>query len=210
MNVAIFDEPFKNLAAYEQASVLATSEHYFFGLKMQQHPQAVIKLNQLLNAIRPRHIIEIGAGNCGLSYLFALYANITGGSYMGFDLIQGKHASMLNQHLGGFLQKDVLNDAGNVEALKQRIAADGRVLLVCDAGKALEFNLYASSLKVGDFVITHDFAPDRETFERDIKGKVWDWHENWYERIAEACEKNNIVHTTYLNDVVWSCGYRYK
>lgn len=211
MTIPIDDTQFRDLAAREQAQVLATAEHYFFGLKMQQHPEALASLNRLLNLIKPRHVVEIGSGNAGLSYLFALYAVNTGGSYAGFDLIEGKHAEMLNTHFGGIVRADVLTDETNVNALKANLASlQGRVLLVCDCGKALEYNLYVPSLKVGDFVITHDFAPDAASFDRDIRGKRWNWFENWYERIEQVTLECGIVHTSALNDVVWSCGWKVK
>ncbi len=210
VTIPIDDTPFKDLAAREQAAVLGTAEHYFFGLKMQQHPQAVVRLNQLLNLIQPRTIVEIGSGNAGLSYLFALYAANTGGIYHGFDLIEGKHAGMLNAHFGPRIARaDVLTDPSNVTALKTNLAGlQGRTLLVCDAGKALEANLYIPSLKVGDFILMHDHATDAATFERDIKGRVWNWHESWDERVAETCAKHGIVQTTFMHDVVWFCGWK--
>ncbi len=211
VTIPIDDTPFKDLAAREQAQVLATAEHYFFGLKMQQHPQAVVRLNQLLNLIQPRNIVEIGSGNAGLSYLFALYAANTGGRYAGFDLIEGKHAATVNTHFGwdSIQQSDMLTATDNVQWLSKRLAdMQGRTLLVCDAGKALEANLYIPSLKVGDFILMHDHSPDAATFERDIKGRVWNWHESWDERVAETCAKHGIVQTTALHDVVWFVGWK--
>ncbi len=210
-SIPIDDTPFKDLAAREQAAVLATAEHYFFGLKMQQHPQAVVRLNQLLNLVQPKHIVEIGSGNAGLSYLFALYAANTGGTFVGFDLIEGKHKAMLNRHFGdsSIQCEDVLTNEESVKWVSTALAGlQGRTMLVCDAGKAIEALLYIPSLKVGDFILMHDHATDAATFERDIKGRVWNWHESWDERVAETCAKHGIVQTTALHDVVWFVGYR--
>ncbi len=211
-SIPIDNAPFDDLAAREQAQVLATAEHYFFGLKMQQHPQAVVRLNQLLNRFQPKNIVEIGSGNAGLSYLLATYATLTGGEYQGFDLIEGKHAALLNDYYsplkGSIRQADVLNDPLNVELVKGIIEQPGRTLVLCDAGKALEANIYIPSLKVGDFILMHDHATDAATFERDIKGRVWNWFESWDERVVEMCAKHGIVQTTALHDVVWFCGWK--
>ncbi len=210
--IPIDDTLFRDLAAREQAQVLATAEHFFFGLKMQQHPQAVVRLNQLLNLIQPRHVIEIGSGNAGLSYLLATYATLTGGTYHGFDLIEGKHAALLNDYYsplcGGIQRGDVLNDPVNIEMVKRLIAQEGRVCVLCDAGKALEARLYIPSLKVGDFILMHDHATDAATFERDLKGRVWNWHESWDERVADVCAQYGIVQTTALHDVAWFTGFK--
>jgi cephalosporin hydroxylase len=199
---------FKGIAEWEQANVLATANHTFFGLNMSQHPHAPLKINQLLNATQPTRVIEIGAGHGGLTVLLALYSITTGCALHSFDKTAGKHADLLRSLGRAVVLKDVLEDAENVEYVKSLIAAPGRVLLIADAGKAIEFNLYAPSMKVGDMIMMHDFSPTPETFERDIKGKVWGWHEAWYARVSDTCRACNIVHTPYLNDVVWSLGYR--
>lgn len=209
MEIKIKPTAFDGIAEAERQSVLGYASYDFFGLKMQQHPQAVVKLNQLLNAIEPARIIEIGSGDCGLSYLFAIYAHCKSISFHSYDIVDsGKHREMLVRHFGAFSKNDVIENAENTRGVAAMVAMPGRTLLICDAGKALEFNIYADHLKIGDFVLTHDFAPTPEEFRDKIQGRVWNWHENWYARIAEACAKNNIVHSPWMNDVVWSCGWR--
>lgn len=210
MTIPIDDSPFTDLAAREQAQVLGTAEHYFFGLKMQQHPRAPEYLNRFLNLVRPRNIVEIGAGECGLSVLFALYAINTGGRYGGFDIIDGKHKGTLEKILPGAVQKaDVLTNEENVKALQATLSSlDGVTCLYCDAGKAIEARLYIPHLKRGDWVLMHDHSPTHETFERDMKGRHWNWHESWDERVADVCEAHGVVQTTALHSVAWFCGVK--
>lgn len=200
---------FARLPAMELEGVLATANHRFFGLHMSQHPQAVVKLNQLLNAMAPARIIEIGAGNGGLTVLFAIYCSLVGTCTLhAFDKTPGRHAALLEGMGCPVVFKDVLEDPANVAEVAALVAATGRSIVCCDAGKALEFALYAPHMKVGDLILMHDFAPDLATFERDIKGKSWNWCESWYDRVAEVCHKHNIVHSAALNGVVWSLGYK--
>lgn len=206
--VAIDTTTFVGLDEWELKNVLGTADHTFFGLRMTQHPRAVVKLNQLLNAIKPARVVEIGAGNGGLTVLFALYCAATGASLHSYDIQGGTHHDQL-AHMGyPVSRKDVLTVEANVEEVKAIVAREGRTLIMADGGKAIEFNLLAPAMKVGDFICMHDFAPDAATFERDIKGKVWGWHEAWYERVAESCVKHNIVHSSELNGVVWSLGWK--
>jgi cephalosporin hydroxylase len=207
-SVAIDDATFAQLDQWELGNVLGTADHTFFGLRMTQHPYAVVKLNQLLNAIRPARIVEIGAGNAGLTVLFALYCAATGTQLHSYDIQDGTHHAQLAAMGYPISRKDVLTVEANVEEVRAIVAREGRTLIIADGGKAIEFNLLAPSMKVGDFICMHDFAPDAATFERDIKGKIWNWHEAWYDRVAEACAKHNIVHSPALNGVVWSLGWK--
>lgn len=200
---------FQKLPTFELDGVLSTANHRFFGLNMSQHPQAPFKLNQILNASAPARIIEIGAGNGGLTVLFALYCSLVKTCTLhAYDKTAGLHAGLLESMGYPVALKDVLEDPVNVAEVAALVAQPGRTLLMCDAGKALEANLYIPHMKVGDIIMMHDFSPTAATFERDIKGRVWNWHEAWYERVAETCHKHGIVHSNWTNDVVWSLGYR--
>lgn len=205
--IIIHDTPFMVLAEYEQAWAFGMAENVFFGLHMSQHPQAVIKINQLLKSSSPARIIEIGVGNGGLTTLFALYAKLNEISLHAYDKTEGKHHRLLRLLGCNVMLKDALEDTAVVEEIRELVASPGRTIIFCDAGKAIEFNLYAPFMKEDDLILMHDFASSPEVFETEIKGKgVWGSLEVWYERVAETCEKHNIVHTTYFNDVVWSCG----
>lgn len=210
-NVKIDDKNFYDMPKWEQHELFSTTHLKFFGLQMQQTPLAILKLNQLLNYGNFERIIEIGAGDGGLSFLFALWAKINNKEYHTYDIHdKGTNIELLKSFTQAFEVKDVIFNVENVESVRSLIQKDGRTLLVCDAGKTLEFNRYAESLKAGDFIMMHDFAPTKEIFENEIKGKIWNWHESWYSEVEDACIRNNIVHTTYFNDCVWSCGWREK
>lgn len=208
--VAIDNTLFADLGAWEMRNVLATANHRFFGLSMSQHPQAVVKLNQLLNATQPGRIVEVGCGHAGLTILFALYCQATGCELHTYDQQDGKHHALLARLGYPVSIGDVLTNQTNIEKIKNLVAQDGRTLLIADAGKAIEFRLYVPSFKIGDMVIMHDFSPTHETFESDIRGKIWNWHEAWYDRVADVCYDYGIVHSPYLNDVVWSLGVKVK
>ena len=77
---------------------LTHSGHFeFFGLKMSQIPEALIKISTLLQISQPTKIIEFGTGYGGFSHLLNIYCNknkIDFISYDAQDLIQD-----FNQHL---------------------------------------------------------------------------------------------------------------
>ncbi len=208
--VTIDNAMFADLGAWEMANVLATAQHRFFGLVMSQHPQAVVKLNQLLNATQPARIVEIGTGNGGLTTLLALYCAETGCQLHSYDQQDGKHHARLAA-MGYPVQiKDVLTNEANVGEVRGVVAREGRTLIMADGGKAIEFRLLAPVMKVGDIICMHDFAPTLEEFERDIKGRTWNWCEAWYDRVSDVCQQYSIVHSPALQSVVWSLGIKIR
>ena len=78
------NELFKDLTEKEWRTYMGTTSFEFFGLRSQQIPHALLKINRLLNEIKPARIIEIGAGDGGLSYLLGLYARIKGIKFHSF------------------------------------------------------------------------------------------------------------------------------
>lgn len=92
--------------------------------------------------------------------------------------------------------------------VKEYIARPGTTIVLCDGGsKKDEFNVLSDYLKVGDFILAHDYGYDSEVFERDIKGKVWNWCEITESDIAVPCNRNNLLDydRTTFNNVAWVC-----
>jgi FkbM family methyltransferase len=92
--------------------------------------------------------------------------------------------------------------------VKEYIARQGTTIVLCDGGsKKDEFNVLSDYLKVGDFILAHDYGYDAEVFERDIKGKVWNWCEITESDIAVPCNRNNLLDydRSTFNNVAWVC-----
>jgi hypothetical protein len=88
------------------------------------------------------------------------------------------------------------------------IQQDGITLILCDGGSKIhEFNLLSNYMKQGDYIMAHDYSQDKETFEKDVYMKLWNWHEISDKDIQEACDRNNL--TSYdkesFDKVVWVC-----
>ena len=64
-----------------------------------------------------------------------------------------------------------------------------------------------SFLKENDFIMTHDYAPDREYHSIFMRSQIWEWCEN----VAADLEafENDIVPASYWSqqflNVAWSC-----
>jgi hypothetical protein len=95
-----------------------------------------------------------------------------------------------------------ISDVFNAETeneIKELICQNGVTVIFCDGGnKIREFNLFSKYLKSGDYILAHDYAQNKEYFEQQIKGKIWDWCEITDQDIQNACEENNLE-KTYLS-----------
>jgi len=88
------------------------------------------------------------------------------------------------------------------------IRRDGTTVVLCDGGnKIREFNTLSSFLKEGDFILAHDYAVDRELFEREINRQVWNWCEITQGDIEQACIRENLLsyREDIFNNVAWTC-----
>lgn len=203
-NDLFFDLPEKEWRGY-----MGTTSMYHYGLKIQQTPLAIVKINQLLNEIRPSRIVEIGAGDGGLSFLLALYCRINGVEFHSYDIHdKGANIKELRLITDSFEVKDVIFNEENVKEVAGIIQKPGVTLCIFDAGKHVEGNKYFQYMKGGDYCMLHDFARDEETFEKHIKGRVWNWLECTYAQIEVEADKNNIVFTPWAEDCVWALGVR--
>lgn len=92
--------------------------------------------------------------------------------------------------------------------VKDYISKQGTTIVLCDGGsKRDEFNVLSDHLKTGDFILAHDYGYDAEVFERDIRGKVWNWCEITESDIAVPCKRNNLIDydRATFNNVAWVC-----
>jgi cephalosporin hydroxylase len=93
------------------------------------------------------------------------------------------------------------------------IKQDGLTIVFCDGGdKVKEFNLLSDFIKVGDIIMAHDFAVDRNYFDQHIYKKVWNWLEITESDIKSACDRNNLVdyNTEIFHKVVWGVKQKVK
>jgi 23S rRNA U2552 (ribose-2'-O)-methylase RlmE/FtsJ len=73
------------------------------------------------------------------------------------------------------------------------VQLDGVTIILCDGGdKVREFKIFSDYMKSGDHILAHDYAFDREFFDKNIYLKVWNWHELSESDIINSCEKNNL------------------
>lgn len=96
----------------------------------------------------------------------------------------------------------------NISKLESFLKTDKKLLILCDGNeKPTEFNLYSKYIKVGDFIMAHDYAVSYDYFESNIKHKKWDWCQITEGDIIDVCSKLNLIDYTDLdfNKEMWVC-----
>ena len=109
--------------------------------------------------------------------------------------------------------KDELNyifiNRGKIGGFAETIInQDGITLILCDGGSKInEFNLLSNYMKIGDFIMAHDYSENEETFKENVYMKIWNWHEIADKDIQEACNRNNLIshNKEIFNTVAWVC-----
>jgi cephalosporin hydroxylase len=152
-----------------------------------------------------KNVIELGTQRGGTSLFLNDLMNLYGGNnFVTFD--RNKCDVGVNQVVG-----DILNDQKIIDLIKTNIQKEGKTLLFCDGGdKKCEFNKFAPFLKDGDFIMLHDYAHDKEFFNREINRKVWFWHEAQFDDIKESVKKYNLTsyNTAQMSAFVYGCFFK--
>ena len=83
---------------------------------------------------------------------------------------------------------------GTSYCLNGTIKNSKNCLVLCDGGNKIdEFNLFSNHLKTNDVIMAHDFALNKDVFDKNIKGKVWDYLECSQSQIEGSIKRNNLA-----------------
>jgi cephalosporin hydroxylase len=103
-----------------------------------------------------------------------------------------------------FRNKDI-HAPETVKGISSRISSPGVTLLLVDGGdKNKEFNLYAPALKTGDWIMVHDYAPNKNTWEQ-LKDKTWLCWESWDSALRLEEHSLEKKYTERFQSVMWGC-----
>ena len=80
------------------------------------------------------------------------------------------------------------------------IQSPGISVVLCDGGsKKDEFRLLKPFLKPGDYIAAHDYAPNKEIYEKQFKDKIW----NWMEIQDSDIDMTDLEDLPEFNEVAW-------
>lgn len=168
------------------------------GWAAQQNPYCFEVFFNFLKKNKPKRILEIGTALGGFTYFLKYTCNKLqlDCEILSFD-IHGRHYYEEMVKYGIDVRIENVFDE-KYENLKQEIIdfinRDGLTLVLCDGGNKIgEFNLISKFLKKGDIIMAHDYAYDRDTFDKQINLKLWNWFEISEKDIENSCIENNLV-----------------
>jgi hypothetical protein len=182
------------------------------GWGAQQNPNVFETFHYFLNEIKPKRILEIGTSIGGFtSFLNYTVKKLSIDCYvLSYDINQFDwYKDMISEGIDVRVENVFNSDYTEVkQEVIDFIQKEGTTLILCDGGsKIREFNLLSNFMNEGDFIMAHDYAKDKETFDSDVYMKLWNWYEISDKDIQEACDRNNLV--TYnketFDKVVWVC-----
>ena len=185
------------------------------GYTAQQHENAFSVFEEFLKEIRPSQILEIGTAGGGFTLFLRDVLNSIGlenTPIKSFDVLPCAWYDNIRAHnieinIENIFDHSYMN-LEKPEKVVPFIQQDGVTLVLCDGGfKIGEFRMLSDYLKVGDFIMAHDYVDNLENFEANYLGKIWNWCEIKDSDIAQACEKNNLVpyNKENFDKAVWVC-----
>ena len=154
-------------------------------------------------------VIELGTGGGGLALLLAEETEKIGAKFITYDK-GNRHPSKLLE-LADFRNKDLYTPE-TINEIKELIKLHKKTLVLCDGGnKVQEFITYSDALKVGDIIMAHDYAPNREYFESHIKNKIWNWLEIQDNDIQSSIDINGLeTYFPEFQEAAWTCKIKTK
>lgn len=184
----------------------------YLGHTAQQNPNAYSVFYKFIQTIKPKRILEIGTGLGGFSMFLKnvcdeLQLDTT---IVTYDVNSRQEYKALSEAKIDIRVENVFN-VGYTQVNQQvldYIRSDGVTLVLCDGGyKIGEFNLLSSHIKVGDFIMAHDYASNPKFFSDEVYKKLWNWHEIQDSDIQESVDKYNLE--PYMQEefqkAVWVC-----
>lgn len=201
---------FESKLRYNKDKIHETGMCAFDGFTAMQHYNAFYYFWDFIEEYSPSRIIEIGTAAGGLTRFLQFASNElnTQTKIISYDKTINPWNKLITPETGIDLRvRDCFHgDENNLNEIKQDIQSEGLTLVLCDGGnKFKEFNMLSAFLKSGDVIMSHDYAHDRETFDKNIKGKVWNWCECTYANISKSIEDNNLTPFLYdrFSKAVW-------
>lgn len=189
----------------------------FDGYSAQQFHGAYEVFYNFISEVKPKRILEIGTALGGFTTFLKICCDelnldtnirsydVHSNPWYKDIIARGVDIRIENIFSEGFKEMD--------NEVIDYINGDGVTIVLCDGGwKVGEFNLISKYIKLGDFILAHDYAENREIFETKINGKIWNWFEISDLDINQTTVENklNIYKKDIFENVAWTCRQKYE
>jgi|688.fasta_scaffold10951_6 cephalosporin hydroxylase len=178
----------------------------------QQTHEAYQVFYDFISRVKPKRILEIGTALGGFTEFLDIITKELklDVKILSYDISERPwYREMIEKGIDVRVENIFSDDWTNVnQEVIDFIREDGITIVLCDGGyKIGEFNLLSDFLKVGDFILAHDFCLNDEVFENEMKNKIWNWCEIKESDIVSKSQKNNLSFYDYdlFKKAAWVC-----
>lgn len=192
-----------------------TGNMLYKGYTAQQHRNAIDVFYNFLADIRPARVLEIGTACGGLIFGIREHLNALGLSdspIISYDIESRPYYPQLRDANIDIRIENIFThaytDLKDEKFIKEYIQSPGVTLVLCDGGyKKGEFAIFSKFLKIGDFIMAHDYVDTYENFKENYLDKIWNWCEIEEKHIAGVSKLYNLVNYNQeeFDKVVWVC-----
>ena len=189
----------------------------FDGHASQQNHNVYKVFYDFISEEKPSKIIEIGTALGGFTKFLKIVTNEINLKchILSYDIHKnGWYDDMVKDGIDVRVENIFNSDYTEVQDfVKNFISSEGKVLILCDGGdKIKEFNILSNYMKVGDFIMAHDYSKTQESFKNEIYMKIWNWCEITEQDIKIPSEKNNLLDykQEIFSKAAWVCKIKEK
>lgn len=181
----------------------------FLNIPVQQVPKALNVFQEFFENESFEYVIEIGTSYGGLSLFLNEQSNIHNFKFITYDIsdVRIKKAWLDNKIPFDYTIEDCFST--NTSNFIITLLKENKCLLLCDGGnKVEEFNFFSQFITSGSYIMAHDYSPDKDYFNKNIRDAVWNWLEIEDADIMVSVDDYNLIKPEYyekFKDVVWVC-----
>jgi hypothetical protein len=184
----------------------------FMGHASQQSHNVYEIFYEFIKEVKPKRILEIGTALGGFTEFLKIITDELNlnTKILSYDIAERPwYYEMIEKGIDVRVE-NIFNEewSGVKSEVEEFIKQDGVSIVLCDGGwKIGEFKIFSKIIKQSDFILAHDYSHDQETFENEIKNKIWNWLEITYVDIEQSCIENNLepYKQEIFSNAVWVC-----
>lgn len=184
----------------------------FMGHTAQQSHNAYQVFYDFIKEIKPSRILEIGTALGGFTeFLKKIIDELElNTKILSYDIAERPwYNQMIDKGIDVRVENIFSDDWTDIKLeVRDYIEGDGITVVLCDGGwKIGEFKVLSKIIKIGDFILAHDYSYSKETYELEIKNKIWNWCEITEDDIKDSVIENNLesYNQKDFSNCVWVC-----
>jgi hypothetical protein len=184
----------------------------FMGHSAQQSHYAYQVFYDFISEVKPRRILEIGTALGGFTEFLKIVVDYLqlDTDILSYDIYERPWYGEMTKKGIDVRVENIFNDdwSGVKKEVEDFVKQDGTTIVLCDGGwKVGEFRIFSKLIKMGDFILAHDYSVTKQNYETEIKNKIWNWCEITEEDISDYVEKNNLesYNPEVFSQAVWVC-----